>query len=141
MVDDGGQITRRHAYYMGTDGARMQAAYVSTAPVRCIMEFDNVVEQFNSVALVSGSEQIKNVPISASGAKSTIDRRIDKCAARKLRPAHFFVQTKNPPGHTICTRSGGQSRKFSMEMFLSDFSASSAGTIPKARLRPSRFAR
>jgi hypothetical protein len=62
---------RRHdAYYMGTDGTGMQAAYVSTAPVRSIMEFDNVGEQFNSVALVSGSEQIKNVPISASGAKA-----------------------------------------------------------------------
>lgn len=71
MVDDGGQITRRHdAYYLGTDGTRMQASYVSTAPVRYIMEFDNVGEQFNSVALVSGSEQIKNVPISASGAKA-----------------------------------------------------------------------
>jgi hypothetical protein len=34
LVADGGQITRRHAYYMGTDGRRMQAAYVSTAPVR-----------------------------------------------------------------------------------------------------------
>ena len=34
MVDDGGKITRRHdAYYMGTDGTRMQAAHVSTAPV------------------------------------------------------------------------------------------------------------
>jgi hypothetical protein len=46
LVDDGGQITRRHdAYYMGTDGRRMQAAYVSTAPVRYAMEFDNVGEQ------------------------------------------------------------------------------------------------
>jgi hypothetical protein len=58
LVDDGGQITRRHdAYYMGTDGRRMQAAYVSTAPVRYVMEFDNVGEQINSIALVHGSEQ------------------------------------------------------------------------------------
>jgi hypothetical protein len=71
LVDDGGQITRRHdAYYMGTDGTRMQAAYVSAAPVRYVIEFDNVGEQINSVALVHGSEQIKNVPITASGAKA-----------------------------------------------------------------------
>jgi hypothetical protein len=71
LVDDGGQISRRHdAYYMGTDGTRMQAAYVSTAPVRYVMEFDNVGEQINSIALVHGSEQIKNVPISAAGTKA-----------------------------------------------------------------------
>ena len=83
MVDDSGQITRRHdAYYMSTDGTRMQAAYISTAPVRYIMEFDNVGEQFNSVALVSGSEQIKNVPISASGAKAQYTRELtnEACA-------------------------------------------------------------
>jgi hypothetical protein len=60
MVDDGGKLTRQHdAYYMATDATGMQPPYVSTAPVRYVMEFDNVGEQFNSVALVSGSEQIK----------------------------------------------------------------------------------
>jgi hypothetical protein len=71
MVDDGGRLTRQHdAYYMGTDGTGMQAPYVSTAPVRYVMEFDNVGEQFNSVALVSGSEQIKNVSIIVRRAKA-----------------------------------------------------------------------
>jgi len=34
------------------------------------MEFDNVGEQFNSIALVSGAERVQNVPITASGAKA-----------------------------------------------------------------------
>ena len=73
LVDDGGQITRRHdAYYMGTDGRRMQAAYVSTAPVRYVMEFDNVGGQINSIALVHGSEQNQKCSNHCGRRKGTI---------------------------------------------------------------------
>jgi hypothetical protein len=73
LVDDGGQITRRHdAYYMGTDGRHMQAAYASSAAVRYVMEFDNVGEQINSIPLVHGSEQNQKCSNHCGRRKGTI---------------------------------------------------------------------
>jgi hypothetical protein len=71
LVDDGGKINRRHsAYYMGTDGTQMENAYVSSTPVRYIMEFDDIAAQVNSGSLVEGRNQIPNVPITTEAASS-----------------------------------------------------------------------
>src|SRR5271165_40954 len=64
LVDDGGKVTARHnAFFVGEDGSQFPTAYVSTNPVRMIMEFDNVSPNFNSVSLVQRSSRIQNVPI------------------------------------------------------------------------------
>jgi hypothetical protein len=64
LVDDGGKINRRHsAYYMATDGTQMGNAYLSSSPVRYIMEYDDIAAQVNSGSLVEGRNQIPNVPI------------------------------------------------------------------------------
>jgi hypothetical protein len=68
MIDDGGKITPRHdAYYMATDGSHLTVAFLSTAPVRYVMEYDNVAPQFNNVALVYGNNKLGGVPITAAG--------------------------------------------------------------------------
>jgi hypothetical protein len=67
VVDNGGKIVKRKdAYYMGQDGTHMPAAYLSTSPVRYVMEFDDVADSISSVSLVRGREQIQSVPISAA---------------------------------------------------------------------------
>jgi hypothetical protein len=64
MVDDGGKVTAIHTgFFMGQDGSQFPTAYVTTNPVRMIMEYDNVASNFNSVALVFGSNRIQGVPI------------------------------------------------------------------------------
>ena len=69
VVDDGGKITSRHdAYYLGTDGTHMTAAFLSMTPTRYVMEYDNVGTQFTSVALINGTDQIQGVPIAAVSA-------------------------------------------------------------------------
>jgi hypothetical protein len=68
MVDDGGKVTARHdAYYMAADGTHLTAAFLSTTPVRYVMEYDDVAPQFNRVALVFGSDKLGGVPITAAG--------------------------------------------------------------------------
>src|SRR5262249_17348938 len=63
-VDDGGKITTRHdAYYMGADGTHMPTAFLSTTPVRYIMEYDDVGAQFTSISLINGGDQIQGIPI------------------------------------------------------------------------------
>src|SRR5271165_6314854 len=64
VVDDGGKITGRHqAFFVGDDGSQFQAGYISTNPVRMIMEFDDISPNFSSVSLILGSERIQSVPI------------------------------------------------------------------------------
>jgi hypothetical protein len=64
LVDDGGKITTRHdAYYMAADGSHLATAYLSPAPVRYIMEYDDVGAQFASISLINGGDQIQGVPI------------------------------------------------------------------------------
>ena len=49
LVDDGGQITKRHdAYYMGTDARRMQAADVST-PLRCATPWNLTMSESKAI--------------------------------------------------------------------------------------------
>jgi hypothetical protein len=64
VVDDGGMVTGIHnAFFMGTDGTQFQTAFVSTTPVRMLMEYDNVNQNYSSVALVYGTNRIQGVPI------------------------------------------------------------------------------
>jgi hypothetical protein len=64
IVDDGGMVTGIHnAFFMGTDGTQFQTAFVSTTPVRMLMEYDNVNQNYSSVALVYGTNRIQGVPI------------------------------------------------------------------------------
>jgi hypothetical protein len=66
LVDDGGRITHRHdAYYLATDGKRMPNAYLSTTPVRFIMEFDDATPS-NSISLVDGNQRIQNISVAAA---------------------------------------------------------------------------
>lgn len=64
LVDDGGKITTRHdAYYMAADGSHLTSAYLSTTPVRYIMEYDDIGTQFATVSLINGGDQIQGVPV------------------------------------------------------------------------------
>jgi hypothetical protein len=64
MVDDGGKITGIHtAFFMGQDGSQFPTAYVTTTAVRMLMEYDNVGQNYTSVALVFGANRIQGVPI------------------------------------------------------------------------------
>jgi len=64
LVDDGGKVTNIHtAFFMGQDGSQFPTAYVSTNPVRMLMEYDNVGANYTSVALVYGPNRIQGVPI------------------------------------------------------------------------------
>lgn len=66
LVDDGGRVTKRHAaYFVGDDGSQFPTAFLSTNPVRLIMEYDNVSPQFTSVSLVNGRDRIQTVPVTA----------------------------------------------------------------------------
>ena len=64
LVDDGGRVTKRHAaYFVGDDGSQFPTAFLSTNPVRFVMEYDNVSPQFTSVTLVNGRDRIQSVPV------------------------------------------------------------------------------
>lgn len=64
LIDDGGKVTRIHnAFFVGQDGSQFPTAYVGTDPVRMIMEYDDVAQNFSSVALVSGRNRVQGVPI------------------------------------------------------------------------------
>jgi hypothetical protein len=66
LVDDGGRVTKRHAaYFVGDDGSQFPTAFLSTNPVRFVMEYDNVSPQFTSVSLVNGRDRIQSVPVTA----------------------------------------------------------------------------
>src|SRR6516225_2248034 len=51
-----------------------------------------------------------------------------------------FPSPISPADQTICTKSGGQSRKFSIVMLFGELNTFAAGTRPTVRFRPSRLA-
>lgn len=64
VVDDGGKITARHdAFFVGTDGSQFPTAYITSQPVRFIIEYDNIDQRFSSVSLVLGRDRLQGVPI------------------------------------------------------------------------------
>jgi len=64
LVDDGGKISPRHnAFFVGQDGSQFPTAYISPQPVRFIIEYDDVAENYTSISLVLGRERIQAVPI------------------------------------------------------------------------------
>lgn len=53
LVDNGGRVTNRHtAYYLGDDGSQFNTAFLSTTPVRFIMEYDNVAETVTTISMI-----------------------------------------------------------------------------------------
>jgi len=86
LVDDGGKITRRHnAFFVGDDGSQFPTAYITTKPVRFIIEYDNIDQRYSSISLVLGRDQISGVPITvedASQAAGTIPARPTSSAVR-----------------------------------------------------------
>jgi hypothetical protein len=66
LVDEGGKIARRHsAYFVFDDGSQGGRAYLSSTPVRMIMEFDGVNTSATSATLSVGQDRVQNVPITA----------------------------------------------------------------------------
>ena len=64
MVDNGGKITDRHnGFYVGEDGSQFPTAYISDKPVRMMIEYDNISQNFNNVALAFGNQRMDGVPI------------------------------------------------------------------------------
>ena len=65
LVDDGGKVTGRHnAFFLANDGTQMTSAYISPgSPVRMIMEYDDVAQNYTSVSLVVGADRIRGVPV------------------------------------------------------------------------------
>jgi hypothetical protein len=64
LVDDGGKITQRHnSFFVGNDGSQFTTAYISSQPVRFIIEYDDVDQRYTSVSLVLGGNRIQGVPI------------------------------------------------------------------------------
>jgi hypothetical protein len=65
LVDDGGKVTSRHnAFFLANDGTQMNNAYFSPgSPVRMIMEYDDVAQNYTSVSLVVGADRIRGVPV------------------------------------------------------------------------------
>ena len=64
LVDDGGKMTARHtAFFVGDDGSQFPNAYISDKPVRMMIEYDNVSQNYNSISLVRGGERLDGVPI------------------------------------------------------------------------------
>ena len=64
LVDDGGKISHRHdAYYVFADGSQGNDAYLTTQPVRMIMEFDGVSTSAASATLANGQDRSDNIAI------------------------------------------------------------------------------
>ncbi|HKT48270.1 MAG TPA: hypothetical protein VJP87_12165, partial [Candidatus Acidoferrales bacterium] len=99
VVDDGGKITPRHdAYFLGADGTHMTTAFLSQAPVRYIMEYDDVAANFMSVSLVNGSDQLQGVPIKpvdATQAAGTVPNR-SSVATAAANPNAANPNSTNP---------------------------------------------
>ena len=69
LVDDGGKITRRHnASFIGDDGSQFPTAYITTKPVRFMIEYDDIDQRYTSISLVLGKDQITGVPITVEDA-------------------------------------------------------------------------
>jgi hypothetical protein len=76
LIDSGGRITgRSDAYFMGSDGSRMDLAFASSTAVRYLMEFDNVAVQVAKVGLANGGYQVPNVPVTTPGQGSAVPAR------------------------------------------------------------------
>jgi hypothetical protein len=88
LVDDGGRVTKRHtAYFVGDDGSQFPTAFLSTNPVRLIMEYDDVSPQFTSVSLVNGRDRIQSVPVTALDASQPAAANATRGAAQGARQA------------------------------------------------------
>ena len=69
LVDDGGKITHRHnAFFVGDDGSQFPTAYITTKPVRFVVEYDDIDQRYTSISLVLGKDQISGVPITVEDA-------------------------------------------------------------------------
>lgn len=87
LVDDGGKITARHnAFFMGDDGSQFNTAYLSTAPVRFIMEYDNVAANVTSISLVNGKDRMQGVPITNVAQTTGVPQRGAVAATGTPRP-------------------------------------------------------
>jgi hypothetical protein len=99
LVDDGGKITTRHdAYYMAADGTHMPTAFLSTTPVRYIMEYDDVGAQFTSISLINGGEQIPGIPITNMDPNQPAGSMPARGAGGKMQQAANGTQTPNAAG-------------------------------------------
>jgi hypothetical protein len=88
LVDDGGKITRRHnAFFVGDDGSQFPTAYVTTKPVRFVMEYDNVDQRYTSISLVLGKDQITGIPI-------TVEDAVQSAGKIPSRPTANAVQSR-----------------------------------------------
>jgi len=67
LVDDGGRVSARHnAFFMGDDGSQFQTGYISTTPVRLLMEYDDVSATIAHATLVLANQRVPNVPITSA---------------------------------------------------------------------------
>jgi len=89
LVDDGGKITARHnAFFVGQDGSQFPNAYISSQPVRFIIEYDDVNPSYTAVSLVLGRQRIQGVPITL----------IDPSQPQGKMPARPVVSNGAPSG-------------------------------------------
>lgn len=64
VVNDGGKVTQRHdAYFVATDGSRLNRGFFSSTPLRYVMEFDSFGQAPASVTMSNGGQIVKNVPV------------------------------------------------------------------------------
>lgn len=97
LVDDGGKITSRHnAFFVGEDGSQFPTAYVSSTPVRFIIEYDDVNPRYTSVSLVRGAQRIQSVPVTPEDASKpgSIPARGSKTAQAPGQTAATGVQSR-----------------------------------------------
>ena len=67
LVDEGGKISHRHdAYYVFDDGTQGNNAYLTSKPVRMIMEFDDVSASATSATLAVGQDRADSIPITSN---------------------------------------------------------------------------
>jgi hypothetical protein len=67
LVDDGGRVSARHnAFFLGDDGSQFQTGYMSTTPVRLLMEYDDVSATITHATLVLANQRVPNVAITSA---------------------------------------------------------------------------
>jgi hypothetical protein len=64
LIDNGGKITpRSDAFFMATDGSRMDSAFASATPIRYIVLFDNIAAEIATIGLAEGGYQLPNITV------------------------------------------------------------------------------
>jgi hypothetical protein len=66
LVDGSGRVLQRHsAFFLGDDGSQFDTGYISPAPVRMFIEYDDVGPNVTSATLVQGQNRVQGIAIQA----------------------------------------------------------------------------